>query len=94
MRHNDFAYRWLVEIRHNSDPPVPGRGQRHLFSYPARSDRPTAGCTTMAERDLVRLDHLAARAAPSMLMRSCQHEIYEEKWQEWNLPAPELWKLP
>ena len=21
MRHNDFAYRWLVEIRHNSDPP-------------------------------------------------------------------------
>ena len=22
MRHSDFAYRWLVEIRHNSDPPV------------------------------------------------------------------------
>ncbi len=36
MRHGDFAYRWLVEIRHNSDPIEPGRGQRDLFPHPAR----------------------------------------------------------
>ena len=31
MRHSDFAYRWLVEIRHNSDPPVPGAGSAIFF---------------------------------------------------------------
>src|SRR5581483_10128289 len=31
MRHGDFAYRWLVEIRHNSDPPVPGHGSAIFF---------------------------------------------------------------
>ena len=38
MRHNDFAYRWLVEIRHNSDPPVPGRRERDLFSHSPRRE--------------------------------------------------------
>ena len=38
MRHNDFAYRWLVDIRHNSDPPIAGRGKRDLLSHPPRSD--------------------------------------------------------
>ena len=35
MRHNDFAYRWLVEIRHNSDPPVPGNGSAIFFTFAA-----------------------------------------------------------
>jgi hypothetical protein len=40
MRHNDFAYRWLVEIRHNSDPPQPNEGSADLFPHPARPARP------------------------------------------------------
>jgi L,D-peptidoglycan transpeptidase YkuD (ErfK/YbiS/YcfS/YnhG family) len=40
MRHGDFAYRWLVEIRHNSDPPVPGAGSAIFFHIRrGRSDR-------------------------------------------------------
>src|SRR5216117_1837495 len=55
MRHNDFAYRWLVEIRHNSDPPVPGEGSAIFFHIRRGINRPTTGCTTMAEADLVKL---------------------------------------
>ncbi len=63
MRHNDFAYRWLVEIRHNSDPPVPGNGSAIFFHIRRGVNRATAGCTTMAEPDLVRvITWLRARA--------------------------------
>ena len=37
MRHGDFAYRWLVEIRHNADPPRARGRQRHLLSHPKGS---------------------------------------------------------
>jgi L,D-peptidoglycan transpeptidase YkuD (ErfK/YbiS/YcfS/YnhG family) len=55
MRHNDFAYRWLVEIRHNSDPPVPNDGSAIFFHIRRGVVRPTSGCTTMAESALVQL---------------------------------------
>jgi L,D-peptidoglycan transpeptidase YkuD (ErfK/YbiS/YcfS/YnhG family) len=92
MRHNDFAYRWLVEIRHNSDPPVPGAGSAIFFHIRRGVDRPTSGCTTMAEPDLVRL---------ITWMRSARHPCYvllpvpeyEKKWQPWHLPPPESGKV-
>src|SRR5205807_1755604 len=31
MRRGDFAYRWLVEIRHNADHPRPGFGSAIFF---------------------------------------------------------------
>jgi L,D-peptidoglycan transpeptidase YkuD (ErfK/YbiS/YcfS/YnhG family) len=91
MRHNDFAYRWLVEIRHNSDPPVPGAGSAIFFHIRRGVSRPSAGCTTMAEPDLV---HLITS------MRSARHPCYvllpqgeyDKKWQPWHLPPPESWK--
>ncbi len=56
MRHGDFAYRWLVEIRHNSDPaPVLGAGSAIFFHIRRGETRPTSGCTTMAESRLVEL---------------------------------------
>ena len=55
MRHDDFAYRWLIEVRHNSDPPVAGDGSAIFFHIRRGVTRPTAGCTTMAEDDLVRV---------------------------------------
>ena len=87
MRHGDFAYRWLVEIRHNSDPPQPGAGSAIFFHIRRGVDRPTAGCTTMAEENLVKLIRfLRADARPhyALLPRS----EYEAKWKAWGLPSP------
>ena len=87
MRHNDFAYRWLVEIRHNSDPPVPGQGSAIFFHIRRGESRPTAGCTTMAEKDLVRLiTWLRAPRHPCYAL--LPESEYEKKWQNWHLPAP------
>jgi L,D-peptidoglycan transpeptidase YkuD (ErfK/YbiS/YcfS/YnhG family) len=91
MRHNDFAYRWLVEVRHNSDPPLPGAGSAIFFHIRRGVDRPSAGCTTMAEPDLVKL---------ISWMRSPRHPCYvllpaaeyDKKWQGWHLPPPASWK--
>jgi L,D-peptidoglycan transpeptidase YkuD (ErfK/YbiS/YcfS/YnhG family) len=88
MRHNDFAYRWLVEIRHNSDPPVPGEGSAIFFHIRRGVSRPTAGCTTMAEDNLVRLITWlrdSRRPCYALLPRA----EYESRWQSWKLPPPE-----
>jgi L,D-peptidoglycan transpeptidase YkuD (ErfK/YbiS/YcfS/YnhG family) len=92
MRHNDFAYRWLVEIRHNSDSPVPGDGSAIFFHIRRGLNRPTSGCTTMAEADLVRvIKWLRASRHPCFAL--LPSEAYKEKWQAWDLPAPEIMGL-
>jgi L,D-peptidoglycan transpeptidase YkuD (ErfK/YbiS/YcfS/YnhG family) len=89
MRPGDFAYRWLVEIRHNSDPPVPGNGSAIFFHIRRGVNRPTAGCTTMAESDLVRvITWLRAEGDPCFAL--LPSEVYKEKWLQWKLPAPEI----
>ena len=88
MRHNDFAYRWLVEIRHNSDPPVSGDGSAIFFHIRRGEDRPSAGCTTMAEPNLVTLIRwLRADKNPQYAL--LPREEYRRKWQAWGLPSPE-----
>ena len=87
MRHGDFAYRWLVEVRHNADPPQPGAGSAIFFHIRRGVDRPTAGCTTMAEENLVKMIRfLRADARPhyALLPRA----EYEAKWKAWGLPSP------
>jgi L,D-peptidoglycan transpeptidase YkuD (ErfK/YbiS/YcfS/YnhG family) len=87
MRHGDFAYRWLVEIRHNSDPPVAGEGSAIFFHIRRGVSRPSAGCTTMAEDRLVALMRwLRADRNPhyALLPRA----EYEAKWKAWGLPSP------
>jgi L,D-peptidoglycan transpeptidase YkuD (ErfK/YbiS/YcfS/YnhG family) len=87
MRHNDFAYRWLVEVRHNADPPVPGAGSAIFFHIRRGVNRPTAGCTTMAEPNLVNLvDWLRAPRHPCYAL--LPRNEYERQWQAWNLPNP------
>jgi len=86
MRHNDFAYRWLVEIRHNSDPPVPGAGSAIFFHIRRGIDRPTAGCTTMAEPDLVRMITWL-RVARHPCYALLPSTVYEGKRKAWGLPA-------
>jgi L,D-peptidoglycan transpeptidase YkuD (ErfK/YbiS/YcfS/YnhG family) len=88
MRHNDFAYRWLVEIRHNSDPPVPGHGSAIFFHIRRGVSRPTAGCTTMAEGDLVSLIRwLRAERHPCYAL--LPRREYETRHQIWGLPDPD-----
>ncbi len=87
MRHNDFAYRWLVEIRHNSDPPVAGEGSAIFFHIRRGLTRPTAGCTTMAEENLVRvIKWLRAARNPCYALLPANEQA--AKWEKWDLPAP------
>jgi L,D-peptidoglycan transpeptidase YkuD (ErfK/YbiS/YcfS/YnhG family) len=89
MRGGDFAYRWLVEIRHNSDRPVPGNGSAIFFHIRRGVHRPTTGCTTMAEEDLVKLiSWLRAPKHPCYVL--LPGEAYRAKHRNWNLPSPEL----
>ncbi|HEX3816988.1 MAG TPA: L,D-transpeptidase family protein [Chthoniobacterales bacterium] len=89
MRHNDFAYRWLVEIRHNADPPLPNDGSAIFFHIRRGPTRPTAGCTTMAESDLVRLiTWLRADRDPCYVL--LPRAVYATKAAAWHLPAPQL----
>lgn len=93
MRHNDFAYRWLVEIRHNSDPPWPNEGSAIFFHIRRGEARPSSGCTTMAEDALVRLIRwLREEDHPCYVL--LPHAIYEEKAGSWNLPPPALLAPP
>jgi len=88
MRHGDFAYRWLVEIRHNSDPPVAGAGSAIFFHIRRGPSRPSAGCTVMAEENLVKMIRwLRTDQRPhyALLPRA----EYEAKWKAWGLPNPQ-----
>ena len=87
MRSGDFAYHWLVEIRHNSDPPVPGDGSAIFFHIRRGVNRATTGCTTMAEPELVKMiAWLRAAKHPCYVLLPADE--YEKKWPEWDLPAP------
>jgi L,D-peptidoglycan transpeptidase YkuD (ErfK/YbiS/YcfS/YnhG family) len=87
MRSGDFAYHWLIEIRHNSDPPVPGAGSAIFFHIRRGVNRPTTGCTTMAEADLIHLiTWLRAARHPCYALLPIVE--YRKKWEAWNLPPP------
>lgn len=88
MRSGDFAYHWLVEIRHNSDPPVPGAGSAIFFHIRRSVNRATTGCTTMAEPELVKMiAWLRESRHPCYTLLPASE--YENKWKKWNLPPPE-----
>jgi len=89
MRPGDFAYHWLIEIRHNSDPPVPGDGSAIFFHIRRGVNRPTTGCTTMAENDLLAMIRwLRAAKQPCYVLLPASE--YAAKCQKWNLPPRAL----
>src|SRR6266545_129606 len=91
MRSGDFAYHWLVEIRHNSDPPVPGAGSAIFFHIRRGVNRPTTGCTTMAQENLVKLiTWLRAKRHPCYALLPANE--YDKKWRSWNLPSPDAFR--
>jgi L,D-peptidoglycan transpeptidase YkuD (ErfK/YbiS/YcfS/YnhG family) len=92
MRRGDFAYRWLVEIRHNSDPPVPGFGSAIFFHIRRGPKRPSAGCTTMAEGALVELIcWLRPNANPEYVC--LPKSDYLNRWKALGLPDPAVTAL-
>ena len=85
MKSGDFAYHWLVEIRHNSDPPVPGDGSAIFFHIRRGINHPTTGCTTMAEENLVKIvTWLRTSREPCYVLLPGVE--YDRKWKSWDLP--------
>lgn len=85
MRHNDPAYNWLIEVRHNSDPVRKGAGSA-IFMHTRRGPtRPTAGCTTMTEEDLISLIRwLRADQRPHYVL--LPRAEYDKLRPQWGLP--------
>ncbi len=92
MRRGDFAYRWLIEIKHNADPPVPGFGSAIFLHIRRGPQRPSTGCTTMAEQNLVEIVRwLRASANPEYV---CLPKAeYLSRWHAWGLPDPTVTQL-
>ena len=87
MKHNDPAHRWLIEIRHNADPPVSGAGSAIFFHNRRGPNRASAGCTVMAEENMVRmLRWLRAEARPQYVLLT--KDEYLQRWKSWGLPSP------
>lgn len=88
MRLDDPPHRWLVEIRHNSDPPTPGDGSAIFFHIQRGPDRYSAGCTVMPESGILKIiQWLKAGDHPEYAL--LPKNEYLAKWKAWGLPSPE-----
>lgn len=85
MRLGDPAYHWLIEVRHNADPPVPDLGSAIFLHTRRGPDRPTAGCTVMARADLERvIRFLRAPKSPHYVLLPVSE--YRKRQRAWGLP--------
>ena len=85
MRLGDKAYRWLIEIRHNTDPAQPGSGSAIFFHVRRGTDRPTAGCTSMGVEDLEAVIRwLRPDAKPCYVL--LPQEEFNKLRDPWGLP--------
>ena len=79
MRSGDFAYHWLIDIRHNSDPPIPRRWQRDIFSYSARRRSTDHRLHHHGRAEPRESCDLAARTATSLLRALASGRVRKEK---------------
>ena len=87
MRLNDPPHRWLVEIRHNADPPVAGAGSAIFFHLRRGRLVPSAGCTVMSLPSLTRIiTWLRSAKNPHYVLLT--REEYLKRWQAAGLPSP------
>jgi L,D-peptidoglycan transpeptidase YkuD (ErfK/YbiS/YcfS/YnhG family) len=87
MKLGDPTYRWLVEVRHNANPPVAGDGSAIFLHVRRAETRPTFGCTSMAEEKLEEVVcWLRADQHPHYAL--LPKAEYERVWKAWGLPAP------
>lgn len=86
MKPHDPVYRWLIEIRHNSDPIVAGAGSAIFFHTRRGETKPSSGCTTMRQEDLVAIVRwLRASLKPHYAVMPAAE--YAARQTAWNLPA-------
>ena len=91
MRPGDFAYHWLIDIQHNQNPAMPGAGSAIFFHIRRGVARPTSGCTSMAEADLLKMIRwLRADAHPEYVLLPWSQ--YQRKQTAWSLPPIEAVK--
>jgi hypothetical protein len=88
MHIGDFAYEWMVVIEHNYDSPVPEAGNSIFFHIRRGEHYRTAGCTTMAKEDLVRLIKWLKPGSNAMMVELSRAD-YQRLWKDWGLPPPE-----
>jgi len=93
MRLDDFAYHWLVEIRANSDPPVANAGSAIFFHIRRGPTRPTAGCTTMEQLNLLRVIRWLRKSENPHYVLLPRAE-YVKKQTAWGLPPLALLEKP
>lgn len=85
MRLGDAAYKWLLEIRHNTQPALPGHGSAIFFHVQRGPNKASAGCTTMAQENLESLIRwLRAEKRPYYALLPRQE--YERLRTKWGLP--------
>jgi hypothetical protein len=88
MHVGDFAYEWMVIIEHNYDSPAPEAGNAIFFHIRRGEHYRTAGCTTMAKDDLVRLVKWLKPGSNAMTVELSRAD-YRRVWQDWKLPPPD-----
>tara|TARA_B100001287_G_scaffold89637_1_gene75129 strand:- start:2115 stop:2873 length:759 start_codon:yes stop_codon:yes gene_type:complete len=85
MRLGDHAYHWLIEIKHNSDPPKPGYGSAIFFHVRRGPERRTTGCTVMTLENLERIiKFLDTRKKPHYILLPLKE--YTQKRGFYKLP--------
>jgi L,D-peptidoglycan transpeptidase YkuD (ErfK/YbiS/YcfS/YnhG family) len=85
MRLGDDAYKWMLAIQHNTSPAVPGYGSAIFFHVRRGPKTPTAGCTSMAEENLVKIIRwLEPTASPHYVLLPAQD--YQALRGPWGLP--------
>jgi L,D-peptidoglycan transpeptidase YkuD (ErfK/YbiS/YcfS/YnhG family) len=88
MRLNDPPHRWLIEIRHNADPPVPNAGSAIFFHIQRGPNRSSTGCTVMPEASILRIiQWLRKEKNPYYVL--LPRDEYLKRWKAWGLPAPD-----
>jgi L,D-peptidoglycan transpeptidase YkuD (ErfK/YbiS/YcfS/YnhG family) len=87
MKRKDDLYKWLLVVGYNKKDPHPGSGSCifiHIWRAPGKG---TAGCTAMAEKDLVEiLQWLKLEENPALVQLPLP--VYKQYWKEWQLPDP------
>ena len=84
MRRDDVLYQWGVVVEHNPAA-IPGAGSCIFLHIWRNSAAPTAGCTAMAESDLVRLLRWLDPAQHPILVQM-PGEVYQSIRTKYDLP--------
>lgn len=85
MKRRDDLYKWLIVVDYNRKEPQPGAGSCIFIHIRRSKEEGTAGCTAMAESDMVTLLPWLKPEHHPLLIQLPGSE-YERKRSEWNLP--------